>query len=190
MGEPPRASDRFASGESEVGVPVKDAVQRCPERASLSRTARQARIETLIESQDITSQAELSDLLAAEGITVSQGTLSRDLLEVGAVRVRGGSGRLVYAPIGSDGADRGTAEAKLARVAADVLVSADSSGNIVVLKTPPGAAQYFASVVDRANRDDILGTIAGDDTLLVVSRDAFGGEALAAWFASLANSKA
>jgi transcriptional regulator of arginine metabolism len=143
----------------------------------------------LIEAQEITSQAELSDLLAAQGIAVAQGTLSRDLLEIGAVRVRGASGRLVYAPLGSDGTDRGTAEAKLARIAAEVLVSADASGNIVMLKTPPGAAQYFASVIDRSNRDEILGTIAGDDTLLIVSRDPTGGEALAAWFLSLASPK-
>ncbi|MDR1767888.1 MAG: arginine repressor [Propionibacteriaceae bacterium] len=153
------------------------------------RQQRQARILALIESREIASQAELSGLLADEGVAVSQGTLSRDLLEVGAVRVRGHSGGLVYAPPGAESVgDRAAAEARLARLTAEVLVSADSSGNLTVLKTPPGAAQYFASAIDKVALPAIVGTIAGDDTLMIIARDADGGGRLAAWFAAMAKS--
>jgi transcriptional regulator of arginine metabolism len=77
-------------------------------------------------------------------------------------------------------------EARLARVASELLVSAEGSANLVMLRTPPGAAQYFASAIDHVGLDDVLGTIAGDDTVMVVSRDPAGGEALAARFLNLA----
>jgi len=154
-----------------------------------TRQQRQARIAALIGSQEIASQAELSELLAAEGIVVSQGTLSRDLLEVGAVRVRGSAGTLVYAPAGAQtAADRGALAERLARTSADVLVKAEASANLVVLTTPPGAAQYFASLIDQADPPEVLGTIAGDDTILIVARDPVGGPALAAWFRGMAAS--
>lgn len=152
-----------------------------------SRVARQGRIQSLIESRQIASQAELAGLLAADGIVVSQGTLSRDLLEIGAVRVRGSSGALIYARPGTDVASEHAAlEARLARVCAEVLISARSSGNLVVLKTPPGAAQYFASAIDRVANPHVLGTIAGDDTVLLISSEAMGGLGLADWLGELA----
>jgi transcriptional regulator of arginine metabolism len=158
-----------------------------------TKTARQQRIIDLLGRQPVRSQTELADLLAASGLVVGQATLSRDLVEIGAVKVRDGSGALAYAVPG-EGGDRtpraGEAaafEARLARVAAELLVSADASANLVILRTPPGAAQYFASAIDHAALDAVLGTIAGDDTVLVVSRDAAGGEALARRFLNLSN---
>ncbi|MDR1851574.1 MAG: arginine repressor [Propionibacteriaceae bacterium] len=143
----------------------------------LTKSARQARIASLIEHSCIASQAELAALLADEGFSVSQGTLSKDLEELGAVRVRGEDGGRCYALISSP-ATQGAA-VKLAKVAQDLLLSADGSANITVLITPPGAAQFFASHIDRAGMPEILGTIAGDDTVLVVTKDPSGGPALA-----------
>jgi transcriptional regulator of arginine metabolism len=157
-----------------------------------TKTARQQRIIDLLGRQPVRSQTELADLLAASGLVVGQATLSRDLVEIGAVKVRDGSGALAYAVPG-EGGDRtpraGEAaafEARLARVAAELLVSADASANLVILRTPPGAAQYFASAIDHVGLDDVLGTIAGDDTVMVVSRNPTGGQALATRFLSLA----
>lgn len=154
---------------------------------SSSRVARQGRIIELIQHREIGSQAELADLLAADGISVSQGTLSKDLLEIGAVRVRSSAGPLVYAPPGAEVASDHTAhEARLNRVCVELLISAAGSANLAVLKTPPGAAQYFASAIDRVAHPDVLGTIAGDDSILVIARQADGGQRLADWFATLA----
>ncbi|MVA77037.1 arginine repressor [Auraticoccus sp. F435] len=153
-------------------------------RVPPTRAARHARIAELIGRHEISSQAQLADLLLAEGIPVSQGTLSKDLLEVGAVRVRGRDGLVYRVP--DEGADRsirtGESEAsaaRLARLCSEVLISADASANLAVLRTPPGAAQYLASAIDHASWQQILGTIAGDDTVLVISRDPAGGAVLA-----------
>ncbi|GAA1397382.1 arginine repressor [Luteococcus peritonei] len=154
-----------------------------------SRSSRQARILALVESREVSSQSELADLLAAEDISVSQGTLSKDLLEIGAVRIRGSKGNLVYAPPGAGtGLDAQAAETKLARLCQEVLLGADASANIAVLRTPPGAAQYFASAIDRVQWHEVLGCIAGDDTVLLISREADGGEELAARFMQLGGS--
>ncbi|MFP5282989.1 MAG: arginine repressor [Actinomycetes bacterium] len=154
-------------------------------RAPLTKTARHARIISLLEQHEVRSQGELADLLAAEGLAVTQGTLSRDLVEVGAVRVRGADGHLIYAVPG-DGGDRtphpgefATFAGRLARLCAEVLVSAEASANLVVLRTPPGAAQYFASAIDRVGWASILGTIAGDDTILLITSNPTGGAAVA-----------
>lgn len=157
-----------------------------PPRPS-SRVARQGRIIELIQRREIGSQAELAELLADEGITVSQGTLSKDLLEIGAVRVRNAVGALVYAPPSAEfTSDHSAHEARLARVCVELLVSAAASANLAVLKTPPGAAQYFASAIDRVGHPAVLGTIAGDDCILVIAREPEGGPALADWFSGLA----
>ena len=156
-----------------------------------TKAARQSLIVTLVGSQLIRSQAELAELLGQHGIEVSQGTLSKDLLEVGATRIRAAEGQLIYAVPG-EGGDRsvvaGESDAfdkKLARVCEEVLVSADASANLAVLRTPPGAAQYFASAIDHAAWPEILGTIAGDDTILVISRDPVGAAALVERFVAL-----
>lgn len=149
---------------------------------SVPRGVRQQKVLALIQAQEVASQNELAELLAAEGIQVSQGTLSKDLLEIGAVRIRGSKGNLVYAGPAESSADEQASEGKLAKLCNEMLLGADASGNMVVLRTPPGAAQYFASAVDRAGWHEILGTIAGDDTVLLVARAATGGERLAARF--------
>lgn len=159
-----------------------------PARVPITKTARQARIVAMLEQHSVRSQAELAELLAVEEIQVTQGTLSRDLVEIGALRVRGGEGHLVYA-VPAEGGDRtpqvgefASFENRLAKVCGEVLVSAEASANLVVLRTPPGAAQYFASAIDRVAWDAVLGTIAGDDTILVIARDTGGGADLAARF--------
>lgn len=154
---------------------------------SSSRSFRQNRILALVQEQEVSSQSELAELLAADGITVSQGTLSKDLLEIGAVRIRGSKGNLVYAAP-SAGADTSILEQKLARLCQEVLLRVDVSGNLVVLHTPPGAAQYFASAIDRTSWREIMGTIAGDDTVLLIAREADGGGALAARFMEMGGS--
>lgn len=160
----------------------EDSVQR-----THSRVARQALVLDLISQRQIGSQAELAELLASEGISVSQGTLSKDLLELGAVRVRNASGALVYArPDAEVASDHAAHEARLARLCVEVLVSTAASANLAVLKTPPGAAQYFASAIDRVANPAILGTIAGDDTVVVITRAADGGQETADWFSALA----
>lgn len=147
----------------------------------LTRAARHARIVELIRDKAIHSQTELGDLLAGEGIQATQATLSRDLKELGAVTVRGGDGRGVYL-IPEDGQrplrEAETAPARLVRLLRELLNGVDASGNIAVLRTPPGAAQYLASALDRAGLPEVVGTIAGDDTILVVAREADGGAAL------------
>lgn len=151
-----------------------------------TKQARQRRIVEVLQQHLVHSQGELAELLATHGVHVTQATLSRDLVELDAVKVRATSGSLVYAVPG-EGGDRtpslaretAAATTHLRRLCGELLVSADHSGNQVVLRTPPGAAQYLASAFDRAGLDDLLGTIAGDDTILLITRTPDGGAALA-----------
>jgi transcriptional regulator of arginine metabolism len=160
----------------------------------MTKNARQQRIVELLGKHNVRSQTELADLLGQAGVSVTQATLSRDLVELDAVKVRVPSGALVYAVPG-EGGDRTpragvetvASEARLARLCAELLVSADASANLVVLRTPPGAAQFLGSAFDRADLDSILGTIAGDDTVVLICRDPAGGDALARRFLALAN---
>ena len=160
----------------------------------LTKSARQQRIIELLATTEVRSQTELAELLAAAGVSVTQATLSRDLVELDALKVRAASGTLVYA-VPSEGGDRtpvvaresAASEARLARLCAELLVSADASANLVVLRTPPGAANFLASALDKAELGSVLGTIAGDDTVMVISRDPAGGEALAQRLLDLAN---
>ena len=149
------------------------------QRTPQTKTARQARIVELITRQSVRSQTELVQLLAAEGVVVTQGTLSKDLVDVGAVRVRQGDGDLGYALLAAERASDSTATVRLSRLCAELLVSAEGSANLAVLRTPPGAAHYLASAIDRASLPDIVGTIAGDDTILVVAREPLDGAGLA-----------
>lgn len=149
------------------------------------KAARHARIVAVVTRQPVRSQAELAELLAAEGIAVTQATLSRDLDELGAVKLRGPDGGLPAYVVPEDGAPpplRPLGEPtppRLARLLGELLVHADASGNITVLRTPPGAAQFLASALDRAGLPEVIGTIGGDDTVIVVARDPAGGPALA-----------
>lgn len=160
----------------------------------LTKNARQQRIVELLASTEVRSQTELADLLHRAGVTVTQATLSRDLVELDAVKVRAPSGQLVYAVPGEGGDRRpvlahesAASEARLARLCAELLASAEASANLVVLRTPPGAANFLASALDKAELGSVLGTIAGDDTVLVISREPKGGEALAQRLLALAN---
>src|SRR5579859_7507284 len=165
------------------------------------------------------SQEQLAALLRQYGLTVAQATLSRDLDELGVVRLRAADGTLVYALPGEPGGpgsrpgtgtgaaaappaaepdaglppaaaaaeaafpgDGASASARLARFLSELLTSAEASANLVVLRTPAGAAQFLASVIDHAAWHSILGTVAGDDTVLVIARDPAGGDALVADF--------
>jgi transcriptional regulator of arginine metabolism len=150
-----------------------------------TRAARHARIVELVRDKAVRSQTELADLLAVDGVQVTQATLSRDLEELRAVKVGG-----VYV-IPEDGLPAlrpvEQAPARLIRLLRELLNSVDVSGNLVVLRVPPGAAQFLASALDRSGLPDVVGTIAGDDTILVVARDAGDGpgaalaEKLTAW---------
>jgi transcriptional regulator of arginine metabolism len=152
---------------------------------ALTRSARQARIAEVIAARPVTSQTQLVALLAEDGIEVTQATLSRDLEELGAVKLRGSDGApasYVLPPENAPLRPALSAEAapsRLTRLLADLLTSAEGSANLAVLRTPPGAAQFLASALDKVALPDVLGTIAGDDTLMVVSRDPDGGPALA-----------
>ncbi len=149
-------------------------------RTPVTKSARQARIAELIERSAVPSQTELSQRLADEGVLATQGTLSKDLLELGAVRVRGTDGQFRYALLaGEQPAGAGASLARLARLCGELLLSAEASANLVVLRTPPGAAQFLASAIDRVGWDDVLGTIAGDDTVMMITRDPAGGAAMA-----------
>ncbi|MEV1293355.1 arginine repressor [Pseudonocardia sp. NPDC049635] len=148
-----------------------------------TRVARQARIVELISERAVRNQSELLTLLRAEGIETTQATLSRDLDELGAIKVRGADGGAPVYLIPEDGSPvRGVegGTGRLSRLLGELLVSADASGNLAVLRTPPGAAHYLASALDRAALHDVVGTIAGDDTLLVVAREPLTGEELLA----------
>lgn len=155
----------------------------------VTRTARHARITELITREAVRSQAELAELLAGEGFAVSQGTLSRDLVAVGAIRVRGADGELAYALTDAEPHDSVRAEARLAALCEELLISAEASANLVVIKTPSGAANYLASAIDKVGWESVLGTIAGDDSILVVAREPHGGAALVTTLLDLARSE-
>src|SRR5947209_5464708 len=154
-----------------------------------NRVARQARIVEIVSTMAIRSQTELAKILAAEGTDVTQATLSRDLDELGAVKLRGAdSGAPVYV-IPEDGSPvRGVqgGTSRLSRLLAELLVSVDASGNLTVLRTPPGAAQFLASAIDRVALEEVVGSIAGDDTVAVIAREPLSGRDLAERFAELA----
>ena len=140
-----------------------------------TRQGRQARIAELLAEHAVRSQAELLGLLAEDGITVTQATLSRDLIDLRAERVRVGRA-LVYAVPG-EGGDRTPRAAvdpqehddRLRRLCEELLVTAERSEQIVVLRTPPGAASYLASAIDHSRMPEVVGSIAGDDTIMVIT---------------------
>ncbi|MFC9981797.1 arginine repressor [Gordonia sp. NPDC127522] len=151
-------------------------------RLASTRAGRHARIIEILSTHQVRSQSELQRLLAEEGVDATQATLSRDLDELGAVKLRaadGGAGVYVVPEDGSPvrGVSGGTD--RLGRLVSDLLVSTDSSGNLAVLRTPPGAAHYLAAALDRARLPDVVGTIAGDDTIFVVAREPLDGAELA-----------
>jgi transcriptional regulator of arginine metabolism len=211
--------------------------------APATKAARQARIVAILSREQVHSQEQLASLLGQyAGMHVTQATLSRDLDELGVVRLRAADGALVYAlqgdpgghgsPAGAsfdypervqpdpdppistpgpvqtavvaqapgapggpggtggqvtDSGAGGAASSRLVRYLKELLTSAEASANLVLLRTPAGAAQFLASAIDHAAWPAVLGTVAGDDTVLVISRDPAGGNALAAEFLNLAD---
>ena len=140
-----------------------------------SVTARRAKAIALIKEDLIQSQSDLVKQLKKAGFAVTQATASRDLEEIGAVRGRSSSGESVYKISKSDD----ESISRTMPVPSDLIISVEASGNLAVVRTPPGGAQLLASSLDHSGISEIIGTIAGDDTVLVVSRKATGGAQLA-----------
>ena len=198
--------------------------------APATKASRQARIVAILSREQVHSQEQLASLLGQyAAMHVTQATLSRDLDELGVVRLRAADGALVYALPGDPGGHgspagtsfdypererptpdppvaaeteqattarqaTGTQETgatassvRLIRYLKELLTSAEASANLVVLRTPAGAAQFLASAIDHAAWPAVLGTVAGDNTVLVIARDPVGGDALAADFLHLAD---
>ena len=141
----------------------------------LGKAQRQHLIARLIEQAAVRSQMDLVDLLAAEGVDATQATVSRDLEDLGAIKVRLPGGDSAYA-IPELPVEQVAPEDHLRRIFGDWVVEVAASGNLVVLRTPPGSAHVVGSALDRAGLPDVLGTVAGDDTVLViVTEDTTGG---------------
>ncbi|KAB7788646.1 arginine repressor [Bifidobacterium cebidarum] len=164
-----------------------------PLQRPATRAARLSAIEQALATHIVTSQSQLSKILIDEGIVVTQATLSRDLDEMHAVKTRLKDGTVAYA------VDRGAAvgegeaivgersEAQMSRVLSGLVTSVAAARNLIVVHTPSGAAQYVASVVDKQPIDGVLGTIAGDDTVLVICTDDDTAAARADWLLTLAS---
>lgn len=162
-----------------------------------TKQARRQRIIELVLTRPVRSQQDLRELLLQDGIDVTQATLSRDLDELGATKVPYSGGGNVYAVPGEGGdtslqtPDEETVTgARLARVGVDLVVSVDHSANIVVIRTPPGGAQYLASHIDHTVLPGVIGTVAGDDTVLLVTRAPDGGSDVAERLLELINGRA
>jgi transcriptional regulator of arginine metabolism len=144
-----------------------------------TKSQRQHRINKLLEEHRVSNQSQLVELLAEAGVTVNQATVSRDLEELGAIKVRMSGGDAVYA-VPELPRDQVAPEEHLRRVVGDWVVEVDRSGDLVVLRTPPGSAHVVGSALDRNGMDDVVGTVAGDDTLLVIARERKGSAVAAA----------
>jgi transcriptional regulator of arginine metabolism len=144
----------------------------------LGKPQRQHLITKLIEHRAVQNQAQLVELLADEGCTATQATVSRDLDDLGAIKVRVPGGESAYA-IPALPAQQVAPEDHLRRVFGDWVVEVAHSANLVVLRTPPGCAHVVGSALDRASLPEILGTVAGDDTLILVVSEQAGGRAVA-----------
>ena len=151
----------------------------------MSKHQRQHRISRMLANQVVTSQEQLVRLLADDGVESTQATVSRDLDDLGAVKVRVSGGESVYA-IPEHPADRMVPVDQLRRVMGEWVVEVESSGNLVVLRTPPGSAHVVASALDRTGIEGSIGTVAGDDTLMVVAAEGTTGENLAVALRNLA----
>lgn len=152
-----------------------------PHTIPATKAARQRLVRHILDNEVVESQTRLAQLLEAQGLRVTQATLSRDLVEIGAIKVRDGDGRLIYVTqarlelIEDHGA-------RLNRLCAELLHSAVGSANLAVLHTPEGAAQFLAMAIDSHDDPDVIGTVAGDDTICVIAADPQGGERLAQKF--------
>lgn len=152
-----------------------------------TKVARHATIQMLLEDEEISSQAQLRERLKANGIDVTQATLSRDLLELRATKVRTPSGRQVYSLSNGEIGENQGYDGRLARWCQEVLLKVDHAMNQVVLRTPPGAAQMLAAAIDQGQLEGVIGTIAGDDTILLICQDADTAEKTSKWLVDLVN---
>ena len=160
-----------------------------------SKTARHQCISETLEHTEVSSQSQLSELLEAQGHAVTQATLSRDLVELGAFKAEGSDGMIYVIPQDGSGsvnipATEALGRQRLERLAHELVTSATGSANITVLRTPPGAAQYLASVIDHSVIPESIGCVAGDDTIMLVTSTPDGGQALADKFIDMASRKA
>lgn len=150
----------------------------------LGKNQRQHRIAQILKRESVSSQDHLVELLVAEGVATTQATVSRDLDDLGAVKVPTGGGS-VYA-IPELPSEQVVPDDHLRRVLGEWVVAVGCSHNLVVLNTPPGSAHVVGSAIDRSAVEGVLGTVAGDDTVLVVAVEETGGRTVADFFRSLA----
>ena len=155
----------------------------------MTKTQRQHRIAELLERNVISTAAQIVQRLQAEGVAATQATVTRDLQELGTIKIRDehGARRII---ISSEPKLSAAPLEHLKRMMGEWVVSVDSSGNLVVVRTPPGCAHVVASALDRSALDGVLGSVAGDDTVLVIAQESRGGAALAAEFRRLAGLEA
>ena len=144
----------------------------------VGKIQRQHRIGKLLETHAVSRQEQLVDLLAADGIDATQTTVSRDLEELGAIKVRVPGGETVYA-LPELPANQIAPEDHLRRVLGEWVVEIAHSVNLVVLRTPPGSAHVVGSALDRSGYPGVVGTVAGDDTVLVIVEEHIGGAPMA-----------
>jgi transcriptional regulator of arginine metabolism len=150
-----------------------------------TKVRRQQTILRLLAQHEVTNQPQLVHLLAAEGITATQATVSRDLEDLGTIKVRVPGGATVYG-VPEFEPDRIAPQDQLRRVLGEWVADVAYSDNLVVLRTPPGCAHVVASALDRGGLEGLLGTVAGDDTLLCVASMEIGGLALSHQLSDLA----
>lgn len=143
-----------------------------------TKAQRQQLIVSLIEQRSVTNQPQLVDLLAKNGLTATQATVSRDLEDLGAVKVRVPGGESAYA-IPDFAPARVAPEEQLRRVMGEWVAEVKHSGPMVIVRTPPGCAHVVASALDRSGMTGLIGTVAGDDTIFCVAEESLGGSALA-----------
>jgi transcriptional regulator of arginine metabolism len=152
---------------------------------TLAKPQRQHRVARLLADNSVTSQSQLVELLAADGITATQATVSRDLEDLGAIKVRVPGGETVYA-IPELPAEQRAPVDHLRRVFSEWVVEVGHSANLVVVRTPPGSAHVVGSALDRSGLAGVLGTVAGDDTVIVVVVEQVGGADMATRLAEMA----
>ena len=177
-------TSRRSAGDAEVSG-AREHAGRGEATRRLGKPQRQHLVARLIAEHPVPNQAQLVDLLAAEGVVATQATVSRDLEDLGAIKVRTPGSESVYA-VPELPAEQVAPEDHLRRVFGDWVVEVSHSLNLVVLRTPPGSAHVVGSALDRAGLAGVIGTVAGDDTLIVVVDEAVGGEAMADHLAELA----
>jgi transcriptional regulator of arginine metabolism len=149
-----------------------------------ARTRRQKAIADMLRAETLGSQEDVTERLGAQGFAVTQATVSRDLEQMGAVKVKRG-GALGYA-LPDQLADSDWAAARLRRILAEWVLSIEAAGQLLIIRTPPGSAHLVGLALDQAKVEEVAGTISGDDTLFVALRDGVVPEAMEARFRKLA----